>query len=275
MVGGFAGIKLSRFTKEAPVGPRKASGVRHVRGLGAARLSPRRDRSNSSGLPSSRPFTFTWPPSMASSNRSPSNSRKKWLLTLQVYGMHRTTLGTVIKESICLPEGLAARGEGPLRAVFSDGTENGSTPEEAINTPKCDVIYLLWNMHLRLSCMSTCMHTDAPVLAGRAHSRPAALSVETLFCGASQGSTGGSHGGGGLLEDGGATQGGSALEVLVLPSLGTERWMTESLLQHESTTNCADFYRFLIVQYFISEKNTWNESGYKSFCPQKTNILWL
>lgn len=43
--GGFAGIKLSKFTKEAAVGPRKDSGVRHERGLGAARLSPRRDRS--------------------------------------------------------------------------------------------------------------------------------------------------------------------------------------------------------------------------------------
>ncbi|KAF3846268.1 hypothetical protein F7725_003346 [Dissostichus mawsoni] len=76
LAGGFTGIKASRFTKEAAVGPRKASGVLHERGLGAAKLSPRRDRSKSSGLPSPRPFKFTWPPSMASSNRSPSKSEK-------------------------------------------------------------------------------------------------------------------------------------------------------------------------------------------------------
>lgn len=75
--GGFAGIKVSRFTKEAAVGSRKDSGVRHVRGARSFRLSLRRVRSNISGLPSSRPFTFSGPPSMASSNRSPSNSKKR------------------------------------------------------------------------------------------------------------------------------------------------------------------------------------------------------
>lgn len=149
LAGGFAGIKLSRFTSEAPVGPRKASGVRHVRGLGAARLSPRCDRSNISGLPSLCPFIC--PPSMASSNRSPS-------------------------------EGLPVLRKGSVRVVLSDGAENRSTPEEA-------------------------------ALAGKAQSRPVAL-----LCGSAQGSRGGSHGGGGLLEVGGAIQGGSALEAFVLPS---------------------------------------------------------
>lgn len=65
-------------------------------------------------------------------------------------------------------------------SLAADGAENGSTPAEAV-----------------------------------------ALRLETLLCGPSQGSTGGwlgSHGGGGLLEVGGAIQGDSTLEVLVLPS---------------------------------------------------------
>lgn len=82
---------------------------------------------------------------------------------------------------------------------------------------------------LSLAELFECMnaHTDSPVLAGKAHTRPVALRLETLFCGSSQGLTGGSHGGGGLLEVGGAIQGGSALEVLLLPSLITERWIRE------------------------------------------------
>lgn len=50
-----------------------------------------------------------------------------------------------------------------------------------------------------------------------------ALTSETLFDGTCQGSEGGSHGGGGLLEVGGAIQGGSTLEVMLLSSLITER----------------------------------------------------
>lgn len=86
-------------------------------------------------------------------------------------------------------------------------------------------------------------HTDSPVSAGKAHTRPVALRLETLCCPeSSQCSSGGSHGGGGLMEGGGAIQGGSALEVLVLPSLETERFirergfcsMTMGLSQHVS-----------------------------------------
>lgn len=65
-------------------------------------------------------------------------------------------------------------------------------------------------------------HIYSPVLAGRAHTRPAAFTLETLFGRTCQGSDGGSHGGGGLLEVGGAIQGGSTLEVMLLPSLITE-----------------------------------------------------
>ena len=35
-----------------------------------------------------------------------------------------------------LPEGLPVLGGGPLIAVLSEGTENGSTPEEAVNTQR-------------------------------------------------------------------------------------------------------------------------------------------
>lgn len=66
-----------------------------------------------------------------------------------------------------------------------------------------------------------------PVLAGKAHSLPEAFTLEAFFCGEFQRSAGGSHGGGGLVEVGGAIQGGSALEVCVLPSLVTEKWMTK------------------------------------------------
>lgn len=79
--------------------------------------------------------------------------------------------------------------------------------------------------YLLLSDMSACLHnTLSPVLAGKAHSRPAALRLDMLFGGPSQGSDGGSHGGGGLFEVGGAIQAGSALEA-ALPSLVTERWI--------------------------------------------------
>lgn len=54
--------------------------------------------------------------------------------------------------------------------------------------------------------------------AGKAHSVPVALRSGTLLGGFFQGSTGGSHGGGGLLEVGGAIHGESTLAVLVLPS---------------------------------------------------------
>lgn len=58
LAGGLAGIRESRSTSEAAVGSRKDSGVRQDLELGAARLSPSRDRSKSSGLLWSRPFTF-------------------------------------------------------------------------------------------------------------------------------------------------------------------------------------------------------------------------
>lgn len=118
----FTGIKLSRFTKEAPSGPRKASGVRHLRGLGAARHSPRSDRSKGSGLLSPRPFSVTGPPSMASSNKSPSNSGSKLTKRMIVRWNSKS-------KRVCLPVGLPVRGE------RSNGNENGSTAEEATNTP--------------------------------------------------------------------------------------------------------------------------------------------
>lgn len=58
LLGGLEGIRTSKFTNEAPVGPRKASGVRHTRLGGALRGGARRDRSNISGLADSRPFTW-------------------------------------------------------------------------------------------------------------------------------------------------------------------------------------------------------------------------
>ncbi len=57
-------------------------------------------------------------------------------------------------------------------------------------------------------CECRYAHTDSPVLA---HARPVALRLEAMFCGSSQGPTGGSHGGGGLLEVGGTIQGASSL----------------------------------------------------------------
>lgn len=57
-VGGLGGIRVSKFTSEAPVGPRKASGVRHTRVAGALSGGASRDRSNISGLAESRPFTW-------------------------------------------------------------------------------------------------------------------------------------------------------------------------------------------------------------------------
>lgn len=48
---------MSKLTSEAPVGPRKASGVRHARAGRAPRGGANRDRSNISGLSDSRPFT--------------------------------------------------------------------------------------------------------------------------------------------------------------------------------------------------------------------------
>lgn len=57
LLGGLGGIRVSKFTSEAPVGPRKASGVRHTRVAGALSGGASRDRSNISGLDDSRPFT--------------------------------------------------------------------------------------------------------------------------------------------------------------------------------------------------------------------------
>lgn len=53
---GLGGIRASRLTSDAPVGPRKASGVRHKRVGGALRGGASRDRSNISGLADSLPF---------------------------------------------------------------------------------------------------------------------------------------------------------------------------------------------------------------------------
>ena len=56
--GGDEEMRTSRLTSEAPVGPRKASGVRHMRRGGAlSGGGARRDRSNISGLAVPRPFT--------------------------------------------------------------------------------------------------------------------------------------------------------------------------------------------------------------------------
>lgn len=58
LLGGLGGIRASRLTSDAPVGPRKASGVRHMRVGGALSGGASRDRSNISGLADSRPFTW-------------------------------------------------------------------------------------------------------------------------------------------------------------------------------------------------------------------------
>lgn len=48
---------MSKLTNEAPVGPRKASGVPQTRAGGALRGAANRDRWNISGLSDSLPFT--------------------------------------------------------------------------------------------------------------------------------------------------------------------------------------------------------------------------
>ena len=58
LLGGLEGIRASKLTSEAPVGPRKASGVRHTRVCGALSGGASRDRSNISGLADSRPLTW-------------------------------------------------------------------------------------------------------------------------------------------------------------------------------------------------------------------------
>lgn len=58
LLGGLGVIRASRLTSEAPVGPRKASGVRHTRVGAALSGGASRDRSNISGLSDSRPFTW-------------------------------------------------------------------------------------------------------------------------------------------------------------------------------------------------------------------------
>lgn len=57
LLDGLEGMRASKLTSEAPVAPRKASGVRHIRGVGALSGGASRDRSNISGLADSRPFT--------------------------------------------------------------------------------------------------------------------------------------------------------------------------------------------------------------------------
>lgn len=57
-MGGFEGIRASKLTSEAPVGPRKASGVRHRRAGGAPTGGASRDRLDISGL-DSRPFIWS------------------------------------------------------------------------------------------------------------------------------------------------------------------------------------------------------------------------
>lgn len=57
LVGGFEGIRASKLTSEAPVGPRNASGVRHRRAGGAPIGGASRDRSDISGL-DSRPLIW-------------------------------------------------------------------------------------------------------------------------------------------------------------------------------------------------------------------------
>lgn len=58
--------------------------------------------------------------------------------------MRREKENTVSKRRFCLPEGLPVRGKGSLTAlssaVVSDGAENGSTFEEAINITKCNIM---------------------------------------------------------------------------------------------------------------------------------------
>lgn len=141
----FTGIKLSRFTNEAPSGPRKASGVRHLRGLGAARPSPRRDRSKGSGLLSPRSFSFTGPPSMASSNKSPSEEGQNEQSLLEPGPNNKNS------HKVCLPVGLPVRGE------RSDVNENGSSAEEATNTSNAGSC-VKWKIYL-LSCIRKCALT--------------------------------------------------------------------------------------------------------------------
>lgn len=57
LLGGLEGIRASKLTSEAPVGPRKASGVRHTR-VTTLSGGASRDRSNISGLADSRPLTW-------------------------------------------------------------------------------------------------------------------------------------------------------------------------------------------------------------------------
>lgn len=64
LVGGLEGIRASKLTSEAPVGPRKASGVRHRRAFGAQTGGASRDRSDISGLDS---CPFIWGLSRGSS----------------------------------------------------------------------------------------------------------------------------------------------------------------------------------------------------------------
>lgn len=63
-VGGLEGIRASKLTSEAPVGPRKASGVRHRRADGALRGGASLERSDISGLDS---CPFIWGLSSGSS----------------------------------------------------------------------------------------------------------------------------------------------------------------------------------------------------------------
>lgn len=73
LTGGLLGISVSRLTREAAVGPRKASGVRHCLGVTASRGGPRRERSKVSGLSFPRPFT--WTPTTNSPNWSASERK--------------------------------------------------------------------------------------------------------------------------------------------------------------------------------------------------------
>lgn len=57
LLGGFEGMRVSRLTSEAPVGPRKASGVLHKRVEGVLRRGASRDKLNISGLAVSLPLT--------------------------------------------------------------------------------------------------------------------------------------------------------------------------------------------------------------------------
>lgn len=215
LAAGFAGIKLSRFTREAPVGPRKASGVRHLRGLGAARLSPRHVRSNGSGLLSSRPFTFIWPPSMASSNRSPSKT-EEMVVTLQAW---RTQIHSGCSTQMCYLLGSQCGGKVPW-VLFCLMVLRMDQLLRRLSTHKMQFHLVTVSLAELYLCMYA--HTDSPAPAEKAHSLPVALRLETFLWGPSQGSTGGSQGGGGLLEAGCAIQGGSALNGPALPSLVTK-----------------------------------------------------